>query len=626
MERIAILTQNIVAAVRKYYGMLLVALVATVAFILDIERNAGPHVDGIDDVYLKVGAIGLTGISLLFALHLAQQRYRIKWPLPLIGLLVLVGYYYWLPAGDVEQPTTLILLGVSAVSFHLAAAVVPFWKPADSDGFWDYNKNMFINTVQTAIFTVVLWGGLALAVLAVEHLFNLRVSNDFWGYLAMTVLIMGSSLVFALFAKGGFEALKTATPYPLVLKFFVQYVLIPLLIIYLLILYSYGIKIVVEWDLPQGWVSYLVLAYSFLGVLSLLLLYPLREVADKIWVRFFSRAFYITLVPLLVLLFVAIGIRIGDYGFTENRYYVLLLACWLLGITAYQLINRQNRIWIIPVSLLLVGYPTLWLPGLNVWSVSVNSQEHRLHRLLAEQQLLTAEGTIDFSRAVKRTALTGIADKMYYLSTRNQDSRVRRLVPPAQTEKADSILREDYLTRHHFENLFTHVIEDASRSTYTYLRPKRRGNSPVYTISSYDYLVPQVSLDYLGEFSLVADSLTLRVGVEMPAGAMDKKAGRTASEISLHLPAQDTVFRYNYAAYLDSVYNHYRDQVFSKPEIEADDLTVAFALGNYDAQIQFDQITFHARSGIQHPPAVRDSVETTATGTILIRKKPLHIR
>ena len=618
MSRITILTRSIGTAVRKYYGMLFVALVAAIAFILNIERPpASTYADMADD-YLKIGCIGLMGISLLFALHIAQQRYHIRWPLPLVGLFVLVGYYFWVPADRFEQPTTLLLLGVSAISFHLLVAVVPFWRSADSEGFWDYNKNVFINAVQTVLFTLVMWGGLALAVLAVEHLFNLTVPSDFWGYLATTVLIVGSSLIFALFAKGGFEALKTAEPYPLVLKFFVQYVLIPLLIIYLLILYSYGIRILVTWNLPQGWVSYLILAYSFLGMLSLLLLHPLRGVADKLWVRFFSKAFYITLVPLLVLLFVAISVRISDYGVTENRYYVLLMACWLLGMAVYQLVNRQNRIWVIPVSLLVVAYPTLWLPILNVWSVSANSQDQRLHRLLVENRLLTDEETIDFDRAVKRTALTGIADKMYYLRTRNQVQRLRQLVAQAQTAGIDSLLHEKYLVAAQFENLFTNVIEDTSRSVYTSLRPK--GDGAVYAVGGYDYLIPQLSMDYPREFTIGADSLTLRVGKEMDA-VVDDMAYRTAREITLEVPAKDTVFRYDYAPYLDSVYSHYRDRLFTDTDIEVGDLAVAFPLGDYEAELRFNQIMFRSKSDAPHRPSVRDSVETTVTGGVLIRKK-----
>ena len=607
MSSIATLNQNLAAAVRKYYSMLLVAFVAAVAFVLEIERGSAWQVGGVADFYLKVGWVGLLGISLQFALHIAQQRYRIKWPLPLVGLLVLVGYYFWLPAGNIDQPYTVALLGVSAVSFHLLVAVVPFWKPGNAEGFWDYNKNVFINMVQTGIFTVVIWGGLALALVAVEHLFGVHVPSDCWGYLATTVLILGSALVFALFAKGGFETLETVQPYPLVLKFFVQYVLIPLLIVYLLILYSYGLMILLDWNLPQGWVSYLVLAYSFLGVFSLLLLHPLREVADKIWVRFFSRAFYITLLPLLVLLFVAIGVRINDYGVTENRYYVLLAACWLLGMAVYQLLTRRNRIWVIPVSLLLVAYPTLWLPGLNVWSVSVGSQEYRLHRLLAENQLLANNGKIDFRRAVKRTALAGIADKMHYLDVRNEDNRIRRLIAQEQVVQLDSLLQEDYRSSNSFEGLFINVIEDTTRSVYTNLQSKQRGNSPVYCVSGWDYFIPEQPMNYERKFTVGTDSLMFHP---------------TRREISLYVPTEDTTFRYDYSAYLDSVYSRYRDRIFTQREIDVDDgLSLRVELGNYEVELRFDQLMFRAKGVGQFAPQVRDSVETTVTGSLLLRRK-----
>lgn len=586
--------------------MLLVALVAAIAFILEIERGSAWQVGEVADFYLKIGWVGLMGISLQFALHIAQQQYRIKWPLPLVGLLVLVGYYFWIPAGDIDQPYTLVLLGVSSVTFHLLAAVAPFWKPGEAEGFWDYNKNVFINTVQTALFTLVIWGGLALALVAVEHLFGVHVPSDCWGYLATTVLIMGSALVFALFAKSGFETLKSAQPYPLVLKFFVQYVLIPLLIIYLLILYSYGLMILIEWDLPQGWVSYLVLAYSFLGVLSLLLLHPLREVADKFWVRFFSQAFYMTLVPLLVLLFVAIGVRINDYGVTENRYYVLLASCWLLGMAVYQLLSRQHRIWVIPVSLLVVAYPTLWLPGLNVWSVSVGSQEHRLHRLLVDNQLLTDEGAIDFERAVKRTALTGIADKMHYLDVRGEDDRIRQFIGQGQTAQLDSLLQEDYRTPYAFEGLFTNVIEDTTRSVYTYLRASRHGNGPVYAVSGWDYLIPEQSMDYERKFAVGIDSLMFHP---------------TRRELSLYVLEKDTTFRYDYSAYLDSVYSRYRDRIFTQPEIDVDDgLSLHVELGIYEVELRFEQLMFRTKGGQQPAPLARDSVETTVMGGVLIRR------
>ncbi len=172
-------------------------------------------------------------------------------------------------------------------------------------------------------------------------------------------------------------------------------------------------------------------------VLSLLLLDPLYEVTEKVWVRFFSRSFYLTLLPLLALLFVAIGVRVAAYGFTENRYYVLLLALWLLGIAVYQLFRGRNEIKAVPVSLLMVGALSLLTPFGNVFSVSFNSQSSRFHRLLATQEALTS-GKIDFDRPVKRSALNEIANVFQYLNTRNQHHVIRAKIPDDRKVNVDS--------------------------------------------------------------------------------------------------------------------------------------------------------------------------------------------
>ena len=620
MDKIKALGTDIAWAIRQYYGALLVALVATAAFI-DRSQSAS-------EPLLKLGFVGMLGISLLFALHLIQQRYRIKWPLPIVGFLVLAAYYVLLPDFDGSQfgPVTAIILGVSSICFHLLAATGPFLKRGDTDGFWSYNKSLFINLVQTAVFTVVLWGGLALAVVAVENLFGLDVGSVFWGRLAWTVLILGSSLIYALFSKDGWAVLKQSAPYPPVLRFFVQYILVPLLVIYLVILYSYGIKIVVEWDLPKGWVSYLVLAYSFLGVLSLLLLDPLYEVTEKVWVRFFSRSFYLTLLPLLALLFVAIGVRVAAYGFTENRYYVLLLALWLSGIAVYQLFRGRNEIKAIPVSLLVVGALSLVMPFGNVFSVSFNSQSSRFHRLLATQEALTS-GKIDFDRPMKRSALNEIANVFQYLNTRNQHHVIRAKIPDDRMVKVDSLLADKWGSESEFARLFAHVIEDddgSKRFTFTRLGDGRSGYEQVYDIRGYDYIIPIVHMGTgyaKRQYALGADSLRLEVGSDYPNHLSRRQIDSISNTVSLYSPDGDTVFRHNFTAFVDSVYAQYADQLFTTEAIEVSGLATRFGLDKYDVEIHFNELGFNRGENDSSAKAPLDSIITTKAAAILIRAR-----
>jgi hypothetical protein len=163
------------------------------------------------------------------------------------------------------------------------------------------------------------------------------------------------------------------------------------------ILYFYSIKILINWELPRGWVSYLVLAYSVVGILALLLVYPLKEENAKSWVKIFSKAFYYTIIPLIILLFTAIFTRILEYGYTEPRYFVLLLALWLLSIVIYFIFNKKASIKFIPISLFLFGAFALIFPYLNAFSVAKRSQKNELVKLLNENKLLD-NGKIDFKK------------------------------------------------------------------------------------------------------------------------------------------------------------------------------------------------------------------------------------
>ncbi len=622
MEKVKALLRDVGVAVTRYYGVLLVALVATGAFIAESVERSG------SEALLKLGWLGLLGVALLFALHIAQQRYRLRWPLPLMGFVVLGLYYVLLPdiGADQDGPVPVVILGVSAVIFHLLVAIIPFGRRGDNGGFWDYNKALFINIVQTGVFTVVLWGGLALAVVAVENLFGVSVGSHFWERMAYTILIFGSSLIFCLFSTGGLDALKASVPYPPVLLFFVQYVLVPLLAIYLLILYSYGLKIVLEWDLPKGWVSYLVLAYSALGMLSLLLLHPLNGAGEKVWVRIFARSFYLTLLPLLVLLFVAIGVRVAAYGVTENRYFVLMLACWLLAMAGYQLTRKQHDIKAVPTSLFVVGALCLWLPFGNVFSVSLRSQQGRLQSLMETHALLDSEGKVDFSRQVNRADANAIASVFQYLKTRDRDQAIKSLIPDSLGVKVDTLLQGRWTAEYDFANLFTNVVEDGSHVAVTYSVLKSgvvTGYDRLHDTRGYDHMIPRLQLGTgypQKEYVFGADSARLEIGGPYPESASHRQQDSLCYNFALSGPTADTVYRHNILPIVDSLYAQHANQLFIKSEIILETPSSSFLLGGYHFVLRFEEVTFD-RTGVDGQlPQPRSDLRTGVVAELLIRK------
>ena len=97
--------------------------------------------------------------------------------------------------------------------------------------------------------------------------------------------------------------------------------------------------------------------------------------------RTFSKWFYFLLVPLLGLLFWAILYRVNLYGFTHERYYVLLLSIWLTVVVAYFIINKQPKIKFIPISMCLFGLLSIAGPQ-SADSISKNSQLSRFEEYM----------------------------------------------------------------------------------------------------------------------------------------------------------------------------------------------------------------------------------------------------
>jgi hypothetical protein len=366
-------------------GVLCVAGCYAIAFSTEEATQAGWVFP-----LLSAGALGL---PLTLALALGAERYRWpaarRWAAQAGALALLAGWVALAPAlpGLVwGQRLAVLLLGL-----HLAVAAAPYLgalrRGADAPGFWRYNETLFLRLLTAGLYSGVLFAGCALALVAVRELFGWYTDSDFFGYLFVVLGALFNTWFFLAGVPRDFDALEQEAPYPRGLKVFTQFVLLPLVVLYLVILYAYLVRILVEWELPKGWVSLLILALAVAGIFALLLIHPLRHNPENTWIRTFARWFYRALFPLLGLLAVAIGTRIRAYGITEERYFVVLLAAWLLGIALYFLWRRgQGIIWI-PVSLAALAFASAAGPW-GAFAVAERSQLRQLRELAAQYSLL----------------------------------------------------------------------------------------------------------------------------------------------------------------------------------------------------------------------------------------------
>lgn len=414
-------------AIRQYPLVLLMALSASICLMFIAEENFRTS----QKVFTltKLTLVSCLGISLMFGLKILSQRIGKQLFLELGGIAFLILLYFLLPKleKDFTEVYAFLLIPTYILS-HLFVSFAAFFRRKTEMDFWQYNKNLFINIFLTAVFTGVLTGGVELAIVAVDQLFDFHFDDKIYLRVFYLLAIFGSSLIFLLFNEKGLEYLEKEGTYPVVLKFFTQYILIPLLIIYVVILYFYSGKILLNWELPRGWVSYLILAYSIVGILAILLVHPLKENSAKSWVRMFSKIFYFTLIPLLILLFTAIFTRILEYGYTEPRYYVLLLAIWLVTVMFYFILNKNQNIKFIPISLFAFGLFSLIFPYFNTFSVAKRSQENQLMKILNDNKLLTSNQKINFKKPVTDSVVTKIGNEFVFLIKRNHKDFLLNLI------------------------------------------------------------------------------------------------------------------------------------------------------------------------------------------------------
>lgn len=77
----------------------------------------------------------------------------------------------------------------------------------------------------------------------------------------------------------------------------------------------------------------------------------------------------------------AIYTRLTDYNFTENRYFLVVLAVWILGISLYMIISQKKRLSLIPISLFILCILASYGPW-SAFNVSVRAQAGELKQLV----------------------------------------------------------------------------------------------------------------------------------------------------------------------------------------------------------------------------------------------------
>jgi len=369
------------------------ALLGTLAASVFIEiSDLNLAAEGLCMRLILISNLGLV-LSLSFSLFSESHSHSVikRNLFRLTVLVIIVGLFFLID--PLKRETDYFRFILFALAFHLSVSFSAYFGKGHINAFWQFNRIIFLRFLIGGIYSAVLFLGLAAAIGSMNFLFNFKFEWDTFAIIWVWIAGIFQTVFFLSGVPANLSALEEDRTYPGGLKIFTQFVLIPLATVYAFILLAYEAKILIEWELPKGLVSNLILGYAVFGILSLLLIYPVRNQDENKWLKTFSRSFYYVLIPLILLLVWAVLARVLDYGITEERYFLIILAAWLAFINAYFLLSKSQNIMIIPFSLCLVTVFSVYGPQ-GAFSTSRRSQINELKQLFEKYRSMDGDRVI----------------------------------------------------------------------------------------------------------------------------------------------------------------------------------------------------------------------------------------
>lgn len=361
-----------------------VAFMAAPAYA--IAANHIPDLPG----SMALGAAIALWLIFATALTVFLERYTENRQVRLGGqialLIVFLGYYLalqipdWPKTMNFAQGVTFFLLeGLSWLSIFCAMAYKAhgtFWKQA-----MDFVTRLLLTVFFGAIIFLLLTIALGSCTFLLKAVIEPKIYVDLW------IIIVG--IFGPIFMLGGFPGLKKDVPLNTKISGFIEglatYILFPASLLYFVIVYLYGIRILFTGDWPSGTTGFMLLGFFGLFIASYAVLHRKIEALENStkW----TRILFAFLVPPLLLFYTAIGLRIQDFGLTERRYMLIVAAIALTSIILYFLMSKKRRLEMIPyiLSILLV------LSAFGPWGIldgTKNSQISNLRSILAEHNML----------------------------------------------------------------------------------------------------------------------------------------------------------------------------------------------------------------------------------------------
>lgn len=384
-----------------------------------------------------------------------------------VGGAVVLVLYYFLLLEDIGMISISRYVAVSLILYLVFFCIAYF---PNGEDFELYVVKIVTRFFTTVLYSLVLYLGLIAILFTIDKLLGINIKGELYYYTFLCVagIFAPSFLLAGIPIKNEVLSLED---YSRLLKVLVLYIIMPLISVYTIILYIYFGKIIITRQWPQGLVSHLVLWYSAISAAVLFFITPLLN--EKGWTKRYMSYFPKAILPLIVMMFISIGIRINAYGITENRYYVVALGIWVFLVMIYFAFAKKIRNIVLPLSLAIITFISVFGP-ISSYTISKYSQSKRLNQIFLKNNMIKDNKVIKASTAVSEVDARNISSILNYFQRNHSLSDVKELPKDFKIAQIEKILGIKYNDEYYGNN-------------NEYFSFNSAGSSELIDIRGYDY-------------------------------------------------------------------------------------------------------------------------------------------
>lgn len=411
----------------------------TVTLLLVIMMIVRIHMDYDDPNGIYFEKIMLV-LAILMPISAGMKLAVEKWKLDLVKRLalgviavVLAGLYYLTIPDSLNDYFVMRFMALFAMLF-IGFLVVPYFY--ERRGLAQYILYLYGRFFLTALYAGVIFGGISMMIFTIESLFSMSFNDEI--YLDLFVVLAGVfGVTFFLGSLPEIDEDIGISNYSKIFKTLFLYIILPIVSLYTVILYAYFVKILIEFELPQGLIGNLVLWYAIVSVLALFFVRDLKE--EVPWLQKFMDLYIPFMIVPLIMLYIAIGIRIDGFGITIPRYFVVSLAIFSTFALAIMRFKKSDTS--VPVILMLIAFIGVSFFGVfSGYSMTLTDQNARLETMFIEYGLKNEEGEFTANSDLDETKKNEVSNQIRFLMRNYETKQIEALPLGFDQENAASLL------------------------------------------------------------------------------------------------------------------------------------------------------------------------------------------